>query len=139
MDRDNVALRGLARYFRKQSEDERKHAERIMDFQNERGGRVRLSHIPMPKSDFDDEHQGDALNAMELALSLEKLNYSKLRSLDKLATEAEDFRLADFVDELLADQTEDVKRAADYVSQLRRVGKGHGTWAWDQQLYDEYN
>jgi ferritin heavy chain len=41
-------------------------------------------------------------------------------------------------DELLDDQTEDVKRAADYVSQLRRVGKGHGTWAWDQELYEKY-
>lgn len=45
--------------------------------------------------------------------------------------------MADYVDHLLDDQTEDVKRAADYVSQLRRVGKGHGVWAWDQQLYDD--
>ena len=53
--------------------------------------------------------------------------------------DAEDFNLADYVDKLLDDQTEDVKRAADYVSQLRRVGKGHGVWAWDQQLYDDYD
>ena len=76
---------------------------------------------------------------MELALSLEKLNYDKLKVLDKLAVDAEDFNLADYVDDLLEEQTKDVKRAADYVSQLRRVGKGHGTWAWDQQLYDEYD
>jgi len=76
---------------------------------------------------------------MELALSLEKLNYNKLKALDKLAVTAEDFNLADFVDSLLDDQTEDVKKAADYVSQLRRVGKGHGVWAWDQQLYDDYD
>ena len=75
---------------------------------------------------------------MELALSLEKLNYGKLKALDKLAVDHEDFNLSDVVDRLLDDQTEDVKRAADYVSQLRRVGKGHGTWAWDQELYDEY-
>lgn len=34
---------------------------------------------------------------MELALSLEKLNYEKLKALDKLAVEAEDFNLADYV------------------------------------------
>ena len=167
-DRDNVALRGLARYFSKQSDDERKHAEQLMEFQNRRGGRVRLATIPMPLSDFDHAEKGDALNvrtgaralqrvaclprnlaadrgctrctqAMELALSLEKLNYQKLVSLDKAATDAGDFNLADYVDTMLDDQTEDVKRAADYVSQLRRVGKGHGTWAWDQQLYDDYD
>lgn len=76
--------------------------------------------------------------ALELALSLEKVNYQKLMHLDAVATEAGDFNLADYVDEMLDDQTKDVKRAADFVSQLRRVGKGHGTWAWDQQLYEEY-
>jgi hypothetical protein len=34
---------------------------------------------------------------MELALSLEKLNYAKLKALDKLAVDAEDFNLADYV------------------------------------------
>jgi hypothetical protein len=38
---------------------------------------------------------------MELALSLEKLNYSKLIHLDKLATEAGDYNLADYVDAML--------------------------------------
>jgi hypothetical protein len=38
---------------------------------------------------------------MELALSLEKLNYIKLVHLDKVATDAEDYNLADYVDEML--------------------------------------
>ena len=138
-DRDNVALRGMARYFLKQSSDERKHAEHMMEYQNQRGGRVRLAAIPMPLSDFAHVEKGDALNAMELALSLEKLNYGKLKALDKLAADAGDFSLCDFVDDMLQDQVEDVKRAAEYVAQLRRVGPGHGTWAWDQQLYDDYD
>lgn len=137
-DRDNVALRGMAKYFHKVSNDEREHAQSLMDYQNRRGGRVMLQTIPAPLSEFNHTEKGDALNAMELALSLEKLNYQKLKNLDKLAVDAEDFNLADYVDKLLDDQTEDVKRAADYVSQLRRVGKGHGTWAWDQQLYEDY-
>ncbi len=61
-DRDNVALRGLAKYFSKSAADERSHAERLMEFQNRRGGRVRLAQIPMPNSDFDDAEKGDALN-----------------------------------------------------------------------------
>ncbi len=36
--------------------------------------------------------------------------------------------------ELLQDQVEDVKKAAEYVSQLRRVGKGLGVYEFDKQL-----
>lgn len=43
--------------------------------------------------------QGDALYAMELALSLEKLNFIKLRELHRVACNAEDAQLADFIGE----------------------------------------
>ncbi len=33
-------------------------------------------------------------------------------------------------------QANDIKQAADYVSQLRRVGKGHGVWNLDHELYE---
>ena len=44
--------------------------------------------------------QGDALYSMELALSLEKLNFIKLRELHRVASNAEDAQLADFIGEL---------------------------------------
>ena len=31
-------------------------------------------------------------------------------------------------------QVVDIKQAADYVAQLRRVGPGHGSWDWDRAL-----
>lgn len=44
-----------------------------------------------------------------------------------------------FIDDyMLDDQARDVKRVATLVSQLRRVGAGHGTWDIDRQLYDKY-
>ncbi len=43
--------------------------------------------------------------------------------------------LADFIEgELLAEQVEAVKKTADLVTQLRRVGLGHGVWAIDRTL-----
>lgn len=44
-DRDDVALHGFAKFFRKQSEEEREHAEKLMKFQNKRGGRIVLQDI----------------------------------------------------------------------------------------------
>ena len=43
--------------------------------------------------------QGDALYSMELALSLEKLNFIKLRELHRVAANAEDAQLADYIGE----------------------------------------
>ena len=31
-------------------------------------------------------------------------------------------------------QVESIKKTSEFVSQLRRVGKGHGTYQWDQDL-----
>lgn len=43
--RDNVALPGFAAFFKAASEEEREHAELLMDYQNMRGGRVKLASI----------------------------------------------------------------------------------------------
>ena len=40
--------------------------------------------------------------------------------------------------EMLAEQAAGVKEVADYVSQLRRVGKGHGVYHWDKDIMTRY-
>ncbi|GFQ07394.1 ferritin-2 chloroplastic [Phtheirospermum japonicum] len=80
-DRDNVALKGLAKFFKESSLEEREHAEKLMEYQNKRGGKVKLQSILMPVSEFEHAEKGDALYAMELALSLEKLTNEKLLNL----------------------------------------------------------
>ncbi|XP_009591924.1 ferritin-2, chloroplastic [Nicotiana tomentosiformis] len=133
--RDNVALKGLARFFKESSEEERGHAEKLMEYQNKRGGKVKLQSILMPLSEFDHAEKGDALHAMELALSLEKLTNEKLLNLHALAIRNNDVQLADFVEsEYLQEQVEAIKKISEYVAQLRRVGKGHGVWHFDKML-----
>jgi hypothetical protein len=46
-DRDNVALAGLAAFFKAGSVEEREHAELLMEYQNSRGGRVVLGALAM--------------------------------------------------------------------------------------------
>ncbi|KAL7614039.1 ferritin-4, chloroplastic [Lactuca sativa] len=137
-DRDNVALKGLAKFFKESSEEEREHAEKFMEYQNKRGGKVKLQSILMPLSDFDHAEKGDALYAMELALSLEKLTNEKLLHVHAVANKNNDVQLADFVEsEFLGEQVEAIKKISEYVAQLRRVGKGHGVWHFDQMLLNE--
>ncbi|KAJ8764133.1 hypothetical protein K2173_005041 [Erythroxylum novogranatense] len=137
-DRDNVALRGFAKFFKESSDEEREHAQKLMEYQNKRGGRVKLQSIVMPISDFDHSDKGDALYAMELALSLEKLTNEKLLNLQSIADRNNDVQLADFVEsEYLYEQVEAIKKISKYVAQLRRVGKGLGVWHFDQMLLRE--
>ncbi|PIA37510.1 hypothetical protein AQUCO_03000231v1 [Aquilegia coerulea] len=134
-DRDNVALKGLAKFFKEASEEERGHAEKFMEYQNKRGGRVKLQSIVMPLSEFDHAEKGDALYAMELALSLEKLTNEKLLNLHRVADKNKDVQLADFVEsEFLTEQVEAIKKISEFVAQLRRVGKGHGMLSFQATL-----
>lgn len=55
--------------------------------QNTRGGRVKLLAIGEGEAEFDHPEKGDALYAMELALSLEKLNFDKLMALWNVSEE----------------------------------------------------
>lgn len=134
-DRDNVGLPGFASYFKAESEEERGHAELLMKYQNVRGGKVKLLPIMMPELEFDHVEKGEALYAMELSLSLEKLNFQKLRHLHAVASKHEDADMTNFIEEkLLQEQAQTVKKVSEYVSQLRRIGKGHGVWHFDKEL-----
>lgn len=43
--RDDVALPGFAHFFKENSDEEREHAEKLLSFQNKRGGRIFLQDI----------------------------------------------------------------------------------------------
>lgn len=134
-DRDNVALPGFAKYFKEASDEERDHAHKLVAYQNQRGGRVRLAPLAAPETEFANADKGDALYAMELALAMEKLNFAKLRELHDACDKAGDAAAADFVEgELLAEQTESVRKVAGMVAQLRRVGPGLGVFEFDRTL-----
>ncbi|XP_073051257.1 ferritin-3, chloroplastic-like [Primulina eburnea] len=133
--RDNVALKLLANFFKESSIEEREHAEKFMEYQVKRGGQVKLQSMMMPIFNYDHLEKGEALYAMELALSLEKLTNEKLMNLHKVAEENNDIQLADFLEsEFLVEHVKSIKKISEYVSQLRRVGRGHCVWHLDQML-----
>merc|ERR1712039_189650 len=67
-DRDDVANYGFSSYFKKNSDEEREHAEKFIKYQNRRGGRVVLQDIAKPST----MEWGTPLEAVEAALELEK-------------------------------------------------------------------
>ncbi|EFJ50140.1 pre-apoferritin [Volvox carteri f. nagariensis] len=137
--RDDVGLPGFAAYFRHNSDEERHHARLLLDYQTQRGGRVKLLPLAAPETEYWHAEKGDALHATELALSLEKLNFTKLRELHTVAQAAGDADATHFIEDyLLHEQSKDVKAAAVLVSQVHRAGRGHGVFHLDRVLSEEY-
>merc|ERR1712241_800226 len=66
--RDDVAFPGFAKYFKKNSDEEREHAQKFMEYQNNRGGRIVLQDVGKPAQD----EWGSPVEAIEAALELEK-------------------------------------------------------------------
>lgn len=129
-DRDDVALKGFAKYFRKNSEEEREHAEKLMKFQNQRGGRIVLQDIKKPERD----EWGTGLDAMQAALALEKNVNQSLLDLHKLCDGHGDAQMADFLEaNYLTEQVEAIKEMSDHITNLKRVGPGMGEWMFDRE------
>ncbi|RUS24559.1 ferritin-like superfamily, partial [Jimgerdemannia flammicorona] len=126
----NVALPGLEKYFRESCEEERAHAQLLINYQNMRGGRVVLRALQAPELDW-----GSAKNAVESSLQLEKDVNKSLLNLHKIAEESNDPQLCDYIESnFLEEQVKSIKALASMCTQLNRVGDGLGVYLWDQQL-----
>ncbi|KAH3835923.1 soma ferritin-like [Dreissena polymorpha] len=130
-DRDDVALKGFSKFFRKSSEEEREHAEKLMKYQNKRGGRIVLQAIQKP----DKDEWGCGLDAMKTALELEKAVNQALLDLHKIAESHCDPQMMDFIEgEYLEEQVDGIKDLSDHITNLIRVGPGQGEWHYDRKL-----
>ena len=131
-DREDQALPGFSKFFRKASEEEREHAQKLIDYQNMRGGKVVFQDVPRPsKSEWS-----DPLDAAEDALDLEKSVNQSLLELHKVADGAGDPQMTDFLEgEFLKEQVEAAKELADLVTKIRRVGAtGTGIYLLDKDM-----
>lgn len=66
--KDDVALPGLHKYFKACSDEERGHAEKLMEYINKRGGHIILTDVGAPEK----QDWGTAQEGMCAALELEK-------------------------------------------------------------------
>ena len=84
-----MALPGFAKYFKAAADEEKEHAEALMKFQIQRGGRICLEDIKKPiKNEW-----GSGLEAMQEALELEKFMNQTLLDLHKTANKHSDFQV----------------------------------------------
>jgi len=130
-DRDDIALPGFAKFFNDSSKEERAHAEILMKFQNQRGGRIVLQDIKKPERD----EWGTGLEAMQATLALEKSVNQSLLDLHAIADSHKDPQMCDMIESnYLNEQVEAIKQIGDYITRLKRVGPGVGEFLFDKEL-----
>ncbi|GAB6018416.1 fts3-like protein [Chamberlinius hualienensis] len=133
-DRDDVALPGFHKFFKEQAHEEREHAEKLMKFQNQRGGRIVLQNIQKPS----EEEWASGLAAVEAALQLEKSVNQALLDLHKVASDKGDVQMCDWIEtHYLTEQVEAIKKLADYATNLKRCGPGLGEYMFDKETLDD--
>merc|ERR1711910_16273 len=130
-DRDDVANYGFSSYFKKNSDEEREHAEKFIKYQNKRGGRVVFQDIAKPST----MEWGTPLEAMEAALELEKTVNQSLLDLHKACDSKGDAHLCDFIEaEFLGEQVEGIKELGDLITKIKRAGDGLGLHIMDKEI-----
>ncbi|KAM6148503.1 ferritin, mitochondrial [Erethizon dorsatum] len=131
--RHDVALHNFAAYFRRQSLEERAHAETLARLQTQRGGRVRLQDVRKPERD----DWGSGLRAMRCALALERRVNQSLLDLHALAADKKDPHLCDFLETyFLNEQVKSIKELGDYVHNLVSMGAPDSGLA--EYLFDKH-
>jgi ferritin len=110
-------LDGMASWMRLQSEEERVHAMKFLDFINQRGGRVALQQINQPQLDWS-----APLEAFQQAYNHEIEISHKIDALVDLATKESDHAAVNFLQWFVSEQVEEESNALAIVDKLKMVG-----------------
>lgn len=136
-DRSDVGLKNIAEFFKKSSEEEREHAHKLMEYQNLRGGTVKIGKLEDYHNDYlKVQDHSDVLSSFIKALDMEQHVYKSLLEVHRVGQKVDDPQFTDFIEgEFLEEQVNAINEISKYISQLKRIGNdGHGIWNFDQEF-----
>jgi ferritin heavy chain len=131
-------LKNIAEYYKKASIEEREHAHKLMEYQNMRGGTVKLTTIGDVDLNFlnqpDCKKMLDVLSSFIKALNMEQIVYESLLQVHAVGDECNDPQFCDFIEsEYLEEQVTAINEIKKYIEQLKRIGDdGAGVWQFDR-------
>jgi bacterioferritin B len=114
---DSETLPQLARFFYRQSEEEREHAMRFVKFINDVAGKVKIPALPAPESDF-----ASAEEAVAKALAWEQEVTGQIYDLVEIAKADRTYVGVRFLDWFVEEQLEEVTTMNDLLAVIRRAG-----------------
>lgn len=135
--RADVGLYKLKDFFGKQALEEREHADKFMNYQNMRGGKVLLNSLS-PVIIDNDLNSNYVLDLFKMGLKLERdINYHLL-NLHKTADAEADPQFTDYLEgEFLKEQVESIYEFGKIISQLEKIGDDNGSiWLFVNNYFE---
>ncbi|MCK9616548.1 MAG: ferritin [Lentimicrobiaceae bacterium] len=123
-------LPGAAAYLFKQTEEERFHLRKFINYQNDRGGFAKLQTLDAPEFEFK------SLNDLfEKVLVHEELITSSISNLYEIAVNEKDFTTANFLQWFITEQIEEESTFRTIIDKIKLAGteKG-GYFLMDKEL-----
>lgn len=123
-------LPGAANWMKSQALEELIHVDQIFAHINERQGRVMLSTIEGPKTEWD-----SPLQAFEESYAHEQLVTGRINKLVTLAHNENDYASHNFLQWFVSEQVEEEATVDEIVNKMRMVGdQGYGLFMIDREL-----
>ncbi|XP_068161492.1 ferritin, lower subunit-like [Antennarius striatus] len=134
-DRDDVALPNFSGFFLERSMKEREQAEKLLEYQNMRGGRILLQTINKPTR----EDWRGGLDAMSFSLNYQKFLNTCILDVHNRASTNVDPHLSDFLEQhFLTDSHDTIKKLGDYISSLTRLTSSETHGGLGEYLFDKH-
>jgi ferritin len=114
---DGESLKGLAKMFYKQAEEERAHAMKFVEFILDAGGKVEIPAIPAAQSAF-----ASAEAAAQLALDAEERTTAQINDLVTLAMAEKNYAVQNFLQWFVNEQVEEIASASTNLDVIKKAG-----------------
>jgi ferritin len=127
---DAQSLVGMAAWMRIQSEEEKEHAERFIEFTLDRGNEVVIGDIAAPKRDFD-----SPASVFAAALAQEEAVTASITEMYQAAQAAGDVTALPLLQEFLTEQVEEESLMGEVLDRLEMAGgEGAALLSLDQEM-----
>jgi ferritin len=122
--------KGFAHWLKVQNSEEISHAEKLMDYLKERGGKVVLQAIDAPPVEF-----GSPLNVFERVLTHEQHVTGHIHKLYEVALAEKDYAAQIFLQWFITEQVEEEASASEIVERLKMIPEKSGALLYiDKEL-----
>jgi ferritin len=126
---DDQNLKGFARYFAKQANEEQEHAARMTNHLIDRGTLPQLASIPKPTTNFD-----SLLNVARHAQAMEQGNTKGINAVYEAALTAKDYPVQMLMQEFIKEQVEEEAWCLEMVERVQAASCAGGLSDLDRHI-----
>ncbi len=123
-------LKGLSAWFKKQTAEERSHAEKLIGYILDRNASPALPAVAAPKTDY-----ASPLDALKGAVAHERANTGGIYACLETANKAKDPATAEMLQWFVKEQVEEEQWAEEFTAMLEKVQQSiGGLYAFDHRV-----